>query len=156
MGPMCIETPYIWPILGTLTFSRDLGREQYHQIVKGHISGHSFGGSYISAEKHSVYSTAPADWVTYHWKFSINVYHYFSELCIICWYFLSPFKSLCFYSEVLAEKAFRSHGYSLFFLKSTIKPRITLPYTQAVCISHITDTLKKEMNSIILLPPMNK
>ena len=30
--------------------------------------GHLFGGSYPSAEKQSVYSSAPADWASLKWK----------------------------------------------------------------------------------------
>ena len=36
--------------------------EPHHQIVLVSYPGHSLGGSYPSAEKQSVYSTAPADW----------------------------------------------------------------------------------------------
>ena len=36
--------------------------EPHPQIVQNHIPGYSFGESYPSAEKQSVYSTAPADW----------------------------------------------------------------------------------------------
>ena len=36
----------------------------YHQIVLCHIQDTYLGESYPSAEKQSVYSTAPADWAT--------------------------------------------------------------------------------------------
>ena len=35
------------------------------------ISGHSLGESYFSVEKQSVYSTAPADWANYKYKYCI-------------------------------------------------------------------------------------
>ena len=38
--------------------------EPHHQIVKCHIQDTRFEGSYSSAEKQSVYSTAPADGAT--------------------------------------------------------------------------------------------
>ena len=43
--------------------------EPHHQMVLVSYPGHSLGGdSYPSAEKQSVYSTAPADWAKFHFK----------------------------------------------------------------------------------------
>ena len=39
--------------------------EPHHQIVLCHIVGWMGFGLYLSAEKQSVYSTAPADWATF-------------------------------------------------------------------------------------------
>ena len=54
--------------------------ESHHQIVYRHIQDTSWGGSYPSAEKQSVYSTAPADWEN---LFLVNFFFVFDNCCII-------------------------------------------------------------------------